>query len=318
MSLQNKLPEALLAPVISMTTRRTVDIKHPHNQEGVFESPEIHQTTLVHDEVYAGGSKINITLEKPIDVVDSNVTVLVNGYGGAKSGYRGLRHALASSGRRTVTIEPPRSQKLTHSIDPRHLKHPELLPSMGLHSVIKKLLSSHDSDQIDLVGHSMGGYIATQAAYHDSDNIASLTLMASAGLDNHSLLKMGLRGPLFFRQEVIPNIQKLQRLIDFALLKAEVRYILQNPERTIAEGISVASCNIRSQVKHLGEIGVKTAALQFKADNLFPLDSVKKHAEECVDIFMVHPDVNAGHLTPQLDPAGVSESLNKIQRLFRA
>lgn len=318
MSLHENSPQELIAPVISMVTKQEIHDLHPHQQEGVFNSEFEYSTQLSHDEVYVGGAKVNITIETPLEVNDDNIIILVNGYGGAKSGYRGMRHALATCGRRTVTIEPPRSQKFIHSVEPRHLRHPELLPSMGLHAIIKKLQANHQVDQVDLIGHSMGGYIATQAASHNSDNIKSLTLMASAGLDNHSLFKMGMRGPLFFSQEVMPNILKLQKLVDFSLLKAEVRYLLQNPERTIAEGISVAGCNIREQVRNLGRIGVRTAALQFKADNLFPLNSVRKHAEECVDIFLVHPDANAGHLAPQLDPNGVSKSLLSIQDSFKA
>jgi hypothetical protein len=123
---------------------------------------------------------------------------------------------------------------------------------------------------------------------------------------------MGKRGPAVFKSEIIDSIRDVHVDKDYRAAGHITHYIARNPWRTAAEGLAVGSGDIRDKVSLLGSLGVRTAALQFANDHLFPLEGVREHSGDRFDLFRVFPDLNANHMWPQLQPEAVALELVDI------
>jgi pimeloyl-ACP methyl ester carboxylesterase len=93
-----------------------------------------------------------------------------------------------------------------------------------------------------------------------------------------------------------------------------LHYIIRNPQRTIAEGLSAAACKLHERIEELDEQGIPTAAIHFQDDVFFPLETTKQASENFFDIHHVYESENSNHLTPQADPAGVSRAIRRVLR----
>ncbi|MEO8863186.1 MAG: alpha/beta fold hydrolase [Candidatus Saccharimonadales bacterium] len=295
-------------------------IQHPRDDEGVFDYSEAMvmqqgETRLFHGVARLCGVGVKYTYEQSRNITDPVPLGFVNGYGGVKSSYRDVRHHSALAGKSAFTLQPVRSMSLKNTIEMRHLVHPELLPSMAVWAVMKAISAEHGIEEYDLSGHSLGGFIATNVAEHKPENVRSLILVASAGLERHNLRTMAKRGPGFIRHGLIPSLPHLRKQLDTkSVIKQEANYMLRNPVRTIGEGFAAGRCNITRQVKHVGMMGIKTAALQFASDRLFLLDEVASQSASAVDIFSVFADPDAGHMAPILDPEAVVKAQLELLR----
>jgi pimeloyl-ACP methyl ester carboxylesterase len=251
-----------------------------------------------------------------LDVKDPVPLILVPGYGGIKPAYRELRKAVVSNGKPAVTFRPPRSQEKFAALHPRHFLHPERLLAQAVLAITKDLLSvdgdSNDYEQVDTAGHSMGGPAVVNAALVRPERFRTVTAMAAAGLDGHSLNDMRQRAPAVFRDEILPSFRDIKVRKDYRAVRHMAHYVARNPWRTAAEGLAVGSGDIRYKVTEIGRLGVKTAALQFASDRFFPVDGVAAHSAGRFDLFRVFPDPDANHMWPQLQPEAVGDELVDI------
>lgn len=296
------------------------EIIHPlPAEEGVFLSREIYPTKTINGVARIAGAEVRYTYELPQQVIDEVPLLIVPGYGGVKSAYQRLRQTVAAHGKPAVSFRPPRNQSMLGGLSPAHLLQPSKLQSQASWAVMRDIEMADGPGEFDLLAHSMGGQTAINAALHKPEHVRSIIFMASAGLDLHTLRDMRERGTNFLKEELFPNLGRLAMGHHPKIAPDTLHYIFRNSRRTIQEGISVANCDIREKVKSLGGIGIKTAALQFPADRLFPLDGVVKHSSKLFDVFRVYSDPNAGHLTPQLDPVNVARAnLSILEELHRS
>ena len=295
---------------------RTTVRPHP-NDEGVFilERGEL-LSTVRQGYAKIGGAVVKYTYERPMDVDDPVPLLLVPGYGGIKPAYRDLRKAVVSGGKPAVTFKPPRAQERFAALHPKHFMHPERLLAQSVLAISRDLIDKDGVksgyNQLDTAGHSMGGPAVVNAGLIHPERFRTVTAMAAAGLDGHTLRDMRVRAPAVLREEILPSIQDIHVRRDFRAVRDVVHYVARNPWRTVAEGLAVGSGDIRDKVTMLGSLGVQTAALQFASDRFFPEEGVREHSADRFNLYRVFPDPEANHMWPQLEPEAVADELVDI------
>lgn len=299
-----------------LSPRRTFVRPHP-SEKGVFllQRGDV-ESIVVQGFTRIGGAAIKYTYERPVEATDPVPLIVVPGYGGIKPAYRELRKAVVQHGKPAVTFRPPRSQERFAGLHPKHFLHPERLLAQSVTAITRDMLNQHgvehQFDQVDSVGHSMGGPAVVNAALVHPGWYRSVTAMGAAGLDGHTLKDMGKRAPAVFRDEIIPALSDVRDRRDRRAVRDMGLYVWSNPWRTLAEGLAVGSGDIRDKVSHLGALGLRTAALQFPKDRFFPVEGVREHSADRFSIFRVFPDKEANHMWPQLEPEAVAEELINI------
>lgn len=293
------------------------EVVRPLTEEGAFVFERDDSVSIVRQGIVEiGGTAIRYTYERPEEPSDPVPLIVTPGYGGIKPAYRHLRNSLATHGKPAVTFRPPRTQSMVASFHPRHVFHPDRLLAQATSAIARDVIMRYglveDFDQVDAVGHSMGGPAVVSAALHKPEHFRSVTAMASAGLDGHNLLDMARRGPGVLRDELVPAVKYIRSRHDIRSMRDIVHYIGRNPWRTVAEGLTVGSGDIRSRVADVGRLGVRTAALQFPNDKFFPVDGVREKAADLFDHFREFPDPQANHVWPQLAPEAVAHELVDI------
>lgn len=286
-------------------------------EEGDFYLDGNYSSSITNGYVRIGGATIEFTLERPSLVKDPVPLLIAPGYGGIEEGYVKLRESVVSIGNKpSVTFKVPRSQDNFSGFHPNHLFHPERLLAQAVIAISSNLIASdgveYGYDKMDTTGHSMGGPAVVNAGLIKPELFRSVTAMASAGLDGHNLVDMAKRGPGSIKNEIIPSIRRMKVKKDVGSALVLAHYVFRNPIRTASEGIAVGVSDIRESVVYLGKFGVKTAALQFPSDRIFPLHGVVNHSSERFNLFRVFPDPEANHVWPNSEPEAVAIELLDI------
>jgi hypothetical protein len=234
-----------------------------------------------------------------------NVKLTAPGYFGIQPSYECFGAALAETDNNAIVIRPQRKQKIIKALHPNHLLKPLRLPSQVLRAVIKDSQNNFDFEEYDILAHSMGGPTAMHLTDNRPENIRSVLLIGSAGLDRHTPVSLGSKLP-FAAREVIPAIPKLQ-LNRPQAARHILHYALANPLRTFSEGIAVGRSDIHESIAKARKLGIAVGRLQFKADPFFPVKSITDIDKKSVDIYEEFPDTKAGHLALLLHPQEVAE-----------
>lgn len=292
-------------------------VRPHHEEEGVFVFERNDTSSIIRQGIVEiGGAAVRYTYERPEETVDATPLIITPGYGGIKPAYRDLRNALAAHGKPAVTFRPPRSQSIAASLHPKHVLHPDRLLAQATYAIARDLIERYglidDFEQVDAAGHSMGGPAVVSASLHQPERFRSIIAMASAGLDGHTLADMARRAPGVLKDELIPVIGDIRTRNDLRSIRDIAHYVGRNPLRTVSEGLTVGSGDIRPKVAKLGNLSVRTAALQFPSDRFFPSDGVRERSAGLFDHFREFPDSRANHVWPQLAPEAVAHELVDI------
>lgn len=278
--------------------------QHPQETEGVFDSEVITQlrrTMLLQGSVRYEGARSRYTIEQPNRPLSDLCFLLVPGYMGVKGLYQKQRHATAEAGFTAVTFKPPRTQDLAHSLDPRHLLHPDRLLVDAVEALMLKLNYKHGFERFVLPGHSMGGPAALRAAMRQAQLVEKVILVGSAGLTGHNIGKLALRMPGVALNEVWKHRHSLRENTT-SIIRREAEYVGPAVMRTIGEGVSVANVNIVGDIPVAQAMGIAVDTQQFASDEFFPEHLARQRVGEVVDTYHVHPDSTAVHVWPQVDP----------------
>lgn len=263
----------------------------------------LHKHTIIvtHD------AKTRYSLEEPVDpsdVSDSVPILIVPGYGGVKPAYRRQREALVQHGRRVVTVRPIRDLGPTGALDLRHVLSPARLHSQTVYGIAKDVERRYEEPIVDLFGHSLGGLIAVKFAQKHPHRVRSVTLVSSAGVEDHNTLTMLLRVPKIVRHEVLSQIPTFRTDNEAKMLLEGLHYFLANPSRTGAEALVAANCNIKKIVKELEcEHGIPVSFIQPYDDNFFNHDRSVRAAKQLNDRVF---SVEGNHFAPQQVPEAVA------------
>ncbi len=281
--------------------------------------PKLQATERLQGITEVVGAPLRYTYEYPLEEVTDEVPFLIiPGYGGIKPAYRRLRESLVQSGKPAITLRPLRCHSIAAATHPSYFLKPSALPSRAVYGIMNDLRISHGVDTFDLAGHSMGGWVASRVAERHSDKVRSVSLVASAGLEDHSPTLLIKRLPKFFAKEFLPRMRQVAIEDELRFARDALHYVLRNPARTLAEGVAVAKCDIRPSLVRLGECGVRTAILNFSSDYLIQNKTTKSEVGHLVDHCETHERSDLGHLAPQVHPDLVASRLVEISRKINA
>ncbi|MDB5176142.1 MAG: hypothetical protein JWM81_1000 [Candidatus Saccharibacteria bacterium] len=258
------------------------------------------------------------SLRKGDGATSDRATIIVPGFYGIESGYADLRDNLALSGMTTVTLGQPRKHDLWH---PRlnRLMNPGNILAKTVWGTMRDLSEQHSITEFDLLCHSNGGPVGTNAAEHvmitkprPNIKVKSVTLCASAGVTNDSGIGVGPMVVPHLCEELIENRRVLSdTLASSDYLTKVVEEIIKYSTclRILSEAVSANRCDVKARVERLGKASVATAGLFFVADRLFRAAEAEKNLTPIVDAFSVMDDPSlAGHLATWLYPKEVAAS----------
>lgn len=105
---------------------------------------------------------------------DATPVVFVHGFGGDANGWLFNIDAATADGRRAYALDLPGHGQSGQSVGDGSLEH--------FRTVLEGFLDALSLARVHLVGHSMGGAVALALAEREPDRVATLTLVAPAGL----------------------------------------------------------------------------------------------------------------------------------------
>lgn len=256
-----------------------------------------------------GGAAIHFTDESPLDFEDPEPILYVPGFYGIKPGYSLPRHHTALRGRRAVTFKVPRSNGLS-GWHPNYLFTPERLTSQAAYAMFRRLLRDPGVNEVHIAGHSMGGPISAEIADH-KPGVGSVTLIGSAGLEDHSMFSLARKLPGFFAHEIAPSIPVLGRDFEVGVVKHMLEYALMNPRLTLGEIRQVTSVDARPTIKRLvsKKKPVPVYAIQMQDDHLFDEPTVHAEVARYVTRYLRVPGI---HLKPQLEPEETVDAILEV------
>jgi len=229
---------------------------------------------------------------------DSVPVLLVHGFGADLNTWMFTQPALAA-GRRTLALDLPGhggSAKEVGAGDPESLT-----------DAVEGALGVLGIERVHLIGHSMGGAIAAVAALRRPERVASLTLIASAGLGseiNTSFIDGFVRASRRREAtEVLGLLVDNPALVSRAMVEDVLRY-------KRLDGVSAALAKIaeawfgdgRQSLDLTGRMAALTMPVQLvwgRNDRVIPV----AHAEALAARMTVHVLEAAGHL-PHMEKAG--------------
>jgi pimeloyl-ACP methyl ester carboxylesterase len=293
----------------------------PEDPRELPENREIPTRTFTAVEL-VGKATVRYTLEMPEEVLDPVPLGIAHGWFGMEGGYADLRHWVAQNGKPAVTVRPTRVVENLAGYHPAHLLHPERLLCQTMYGALKGIRKLREAEDMgldasfgDLLGHSMGGRTAASIAQKRPDLVRSVTLVAAAGMEPHSVKDFVTnRIPNFIKYDV-PSAAKNGHLRSYLRPSAAlelVDYTCRGGMRTLREGISIGSCDIREIVQDLGDLDVKTAMLTYKADSMIPALASLEHSGNLVDVAALFPYRRVGHLGPQTHPEATGQAQLEI------
>jgi hypothetical protein len=222
------------------------------------------------------GATIRLSRFKP-EALNDEVRVLINGgYCAPAEAYFSFALGLAQTGRDVTLVHSPRIQSPRQALRPDNIRDVLRLQSQANWSVLR------DVEYADIVAHSMGLVIALRSAREKHEHIRSVSAAGGAGLDGpHGITKMLLRsissGPDFEARSC-------------GLVYKTAQHVLQDPVRTIREGLSVARIDVRSDLEAAKNHGIKIGAFLFGNDKLFSPQDVLEHSEPYFDQYDIVPE----------------------------
>ncbi len=238
---------------------------------------------------------------------DGVPVVLVHGFGADLNSWMFAQPVLAA-GRRAVALDLPGHGGSTKEVDAGDVE--------SLTGAVEGALDGLRLEQVHLVGHSMGGAVATSLALRRPERVASLTLIASAGLGpeiNGSFIDGFVR--VARRREAVEVIGLLVHdpaLVSRTMVEDVLRY-------KRLDGVAAALARIAEAwfgggrqsldlTDRIAALAMPVQVIWGREDRIIPV----AHAEALASRFPVHIIEQAGHL-PHMEKAG---EVNRLIQKF--
>ena len=246
--------------------------------------------------IEAGGKRLRI-----LDLGGGEATpvVLLHGFGADLNGWMFTQPALAE-GRRAVALDLPGHGGSTKLLD-------KAVDGESFAADLDRALAVLGIDKVHLVGHSMGGEIALVFALWQPDRVASLTLIAPAGLGpeiNAEFISGFVRAQRRREmQEVLSLLVHDPALVSRAMVEDVLRYKrldgVQAALEAIAEEWFPGGVQRVGLAATLEGLRMPVQLIWGRDDRIIPV----AHAEALAGRVPVHILDQAGHL-PHMEKAG--------------
>jgi pyruvate dehydrogenase E2 component (dihydrolipoamide acetyltransferase) len=265
-----------------------------YNEEFAAAAQEAAEAGPKNQTVDAGGSAINFVKMGE----GGTPIVFLHGFGGDLNNWMFNQPDLAAA-RATYALDLP-----GHGASTKQVADPSVA---GLARTVLAFLDAVDIERAHLVGHSLGGAIALALGLDEPGRVASLTLVASAGLGPEINMEyiegfIGSTG----RRDIKPHLEKLfadpslvnRDMID-DILKFKRLDGVEAALRAIAGAAFAGGRQATVLRDRLGEVKVPVQAIVGAKDQIVP----PAHAEGLPGSVRVHKLEDAGHM-PHLEKAG--------------
>jgi pimeloyl-ACP methyl ester carboxylesterase len=171
--------------------------------------------------------------------------------------------------------------------------------------MIDSALAANPAASVTLIGHSMGGPHAVDAALRRIDRVARVVLFGSGGLEHgQNMVRMGIRLPGVIVREVIPAA------VDLAtshpdkgkVAAGALMHGLSHPWRLVGEAADVSNRRfMEPELTLLNRAGIGVFVVHLENDGFFPFakSGLQAPGNLAARVELVR---NANHLLPQQDP----------------
>lgn len=243
------------------------------------------------------------------DDAGGDPAVLLHGFGGDLNNWLFNQGALAAE-RTVYALDLP-----GHGGSSKQIGSGDLEEFRG---VLAGFLDTAGAEKAHLVGHSMGGAIALDFALNNPGRVASLVLIASAGLGSEiagdyieGFVREGRR------RGIKPHLEKLfsnpalvsRQLID-DILKYKRLDGVEAALRTIAEAMFPGGRQVRVLRDRLSELSAPVLVLWGEGDRILPV----VHAEGLPDNVQTRIFGGQGHMAQMEAPAEVNRAITEFWR----
>jgi pyruvate dehydrogenase E2 component (dihydrolipoamide acetyltransferase) len=267
-----------------------------------FVSPEpsaeatAEDTAAAPHDIEAGGKRLRVL---DLGGGDATPIVLVHGFGADLNGWMFTQPTLAES-HRTVALDLPGHGGSTKQLD-------KALDAESFAANIDRAFAVLGIERVHLVGHSMGGAIALVFALWQPDRVASLTLIASAGLGpeiNADFIGGFVRAQRRREmQEVLSLLVHDPALVSRAMIEDVLRYKRLDGVQTTLEAIAAewfpGGIQRVGLAATLEGLRMPVQLIWGRDDRIIPV----AHAEALAGRLPVHILDAAGHL-PHMEKSG--------------
>jgi pyruvate dehydrogenase E2 component (dihydrolipoamide acetyltransferase) len=246
-------------------------------------------------DIEAGGRRLRVL---DLGGGDATPVVFVHGFGGDLNSWMFTQPALAE-GRRAIALDLPGHGGADKEIG---AGDPDMFAT-----AVADAIAALGLDRVHLVGHSMGGAIALAVAARRPERVASLTLIAPAGLGpeiNGAFIDAFVRaGRRREAQEALAMLVHDPALVSRVMIEETLRYKRLDGVAAALETIARAWFPDGHQALDLlAELGALSVPIQLiwgEDDRIIPL----AHAEALAAKLEVHIVDGAGHL-PHMEKSG--------------
>jgi pyruvate dehydrogenase E2 component (dihydrolipoamide acetyltransferase) len=253
-----------------------------------------------HD-IDAGGKRLRVL---DLGAGDATPILFVHGFGGDLQGWMFTQPMLAEN-RRAVALDLPGHGGSVKEVGSGNAE--------TLAAAVGDALAALDIERAHLVGHSMGGAIAATLALDDPERVASLTLIATAGLGpeiNGAFIDGFVRAQRRREaQEVLAQLVHDPALVSRAMIEEVLRYKRLDGVKAALETIARAWFPDGRQAFaiDLAGLAMPVQLIWGRDDHIIPV----AHAEALAGRMPVHILDDAGHL-PHMERSG------EVNRLITA
>ena len=292
------------------------------NGQPILEPSTLHDVETVNSSVRVDGAEVTYTVHYPrgSQIGEHATRLVIPGYFACEAMYKHYARELASRGETVATYTPARHQG-SQSLRPGNLIHPERLLPKAAVTIAHELNSDYKISEYHISGNSMGGPAAIAAAKYSAANpkeprVASVELLASAGVTHHNLLTLGAASLRLMEEAREAHVLSRQRREHLTTNIA--RYGLTNVVRTVTEGFQVSNCRIRpSDIAALQQREVVVTGLFHDNDPYFPAATAYKNIGHIVNYFVYGQPPKGGHLAPYTYPAEVARDSHDVLELLK-
>jgi pyruvate dehydrogenase E2 component (dihydrolipoamide acetyltransferase) len=246
-------------------------------------------------DIEAGGRRLRVL---DLGIGDATPVVFIHGFGGDLNSWMFTQPALAE-GRRAVALDLPGHGGADKEVGAGDAEM--------FAAAVADALAALGLDRVHLVGHSMGGAIALAVAARRPERVASLTLIATAGLGpeiNGAFIDAYVRaGRRREAQEALAMLVHDPALVSRAMIEETLRYKRLDGVAAALETIARAwfpdGCQALDLRPALGALAAPVQLIWGSDDRIIP----RAHADSLASARPVHILDGAGHL-PHMEKSG--------------
>jgi pimeloyl-ACP methyl ester carboxylesterase len=230
---------------------------------------------------------------------------VVRGYGGGPGGYGRLQQALNAGGNRVISVG---SLRKGGAYDPKHAQYGALaLQAEHIAATLAKL----DVQQVILLGHSMGGPVATIVASIMPQIVRRIVYVCSACIYADSPWSLGWRMAGKIRGDVA-RAKKLtgEDHSHWPITRAEaIAYARANLPRAVQEGWTLG--RFRTMLDMLRPLGIEPFFIAGEQDGLFDAERQRRIVQTAFGD-QRFATIDCGH-DPQLTQQGIARLMQVLQ-----